>query len=197
MAIPENSISKMYPGRFLEAADLAGKTITVKIESIKGDQLETDKGKKRAYFLNFVGKKKALLLNKTNALFLGAMFGDNPNAWEGKRIAIYPTKTSFGPDTVDCIRVFGSPDLAEDKVFSGKIGYKKVTAKLRLVKAGEQEAPSPISEEMVPDEQVLEAWGYLGWTRDEGQKDLNGYRGSDYLGHLSTLIDQKNAEEAS
>jgi hypothetical protein len=48
-----------------------------------------------------------------------------------------------------------------------------------------------------PSQPILEAWSHLGWSRDEGQKDANEYSGADYLGHLSVLIDQMNAEEAS
>jgi hypothetical protein len=199
MPIPEKSLKEMYPGRFLEAANLSGKTVTVTIEKITGDLLETERGKKRGYILTFVGKKKGLLLNKTNSLFIAAMFGENPNGWEGKRIAIYPTRCRLGGETVDCIRVFGSPDLTEDKPFHARIGFKKVKATLHAVKAGEklEHAPEMTEHEFVPDAKVLEAWSALGWTREEGMKDADSFEGDGgYVEYLGGLIDQANSQEA-
>jgi hypothetical protein len=41
-----------------------------------------------------------------------------------------------------------------------------------------------------PDPSVLEAWSALGWSREQGHKDLAEYKGENYLGHLSALVDQ-------
>lgn len=206
MAIPESKIKMMYPGEYLEAEDLKGQTVIVTIVDIQGKELEFEKGKKRAFLLTFAGKKKALLLNKTNAWLIAEMFGENPNEWRGKRISIWPTTTRFGPDTVDCIRVYGSPDIPADIKFAKKIGYKMVKATLHksvtAAPARTDERPAAT----VPIEQggtganldpaVKDAWSALGWTMEQAQKDFEEYTGDNYLDHLSALVDQQNSDVA-
>jgi hypothetical protein len=138
------------------------------------------------------------------------MFGKNPNTWPGKRLTLYPTTCRFGPKMVHCIRVYGSPDVAEDKSVSERIGRSTLKATLHAVKGGGRAASVTNGEqaankssnhvgkqEVERDSPILEAWAALGWTRDEGEKDLASYTGKDYLSHLGALIDQMNAQEAS
>lgn len=46
-----------------------------------------------------------LLLNKTNAKTIAQLYGNNPSAWVGKLVTLYPSTTSVGGAEVDCIRV--------------------------------------------------------------------------------------------
>jgi len=46
-----------------------------------------------------------LLLNKTNAKTIARLYGNNPAAWIGKLITLFPSQTSVGGEDVDCIRV--------------------------------------------------------------------------------------------
>lgn len=46
-----------------------------------------------------------LLLNKTNAQTIARMYGNNPKAWEGKLVTLFPSTTSVGGEDKDCIRV--------------------------------------------------------------------------------------------
>lgn len=210
MPIAEKSYDVMYPGRFLKSADLDGKIVTVTIADINAEEIEGDKNKKkREYILTFVGKKKSFVLNKTNACLIVQMFGKNPNTWRGKRVTIYPTQCRFGPKTVDCIRVYGSPDVTEDVAVAEKIGRSMLKATLHAVKGSKPEtAPPPQEEpqdqEVEPDASVLEAWTMLGWSREQGITELGewshahpgaaGDAGA-YLSHISNLIDEMNAKE--
>jgi hypothetical protein len=206
MPITEKSYDVMYPGRFLKSADLDGKIVTVTIADINAEELEGDKNKKkREYILTFVGKKKAFVLNKTNACLIVQMFGKNPNTWRGKRVTIYPTQCRFGPKMVDCIRVFGSPDVTEDVTVAEKIGRSMLKTTLRAVKGSKPEAAPPPPqdeppEQEEPDSSVLEAWSVLGWSREQGQADFDQQMAVDgsvsgYLAHLNALIDQDNSKE--
>jgi hypothetical protein len=196
----QGSVTKMFPGRFLEASDLAGRMVTVTIARPYNDgKLAGALEKQYANVLGFVGKKKELLLNVTNARFIEAMFPGDPNTvWPGKRICLQPAKTNFGRDVVDCIRVSGSPDIAEDKRLSIRIGLKVVKVTLKAVKVGDKTAPEPEPEQdPEPDPAMVEAWSHLGWSREQGMKDHGEYLGTDYLAHLSVLIDQENAKEGA
>jgi len=96
----------MFEKEFLYAFMLNGKEATVEIERVKGGELTGEGGKKtKKPVCWFKGKKKPLALNVTNCKTIAAMYGNNTDAWVGKKITIYPTTTDFGGKTCDCIRV--------------------------------------------------------------------------------------------
>lgn len=71
---PKN-FDQLYPGRFLKAGILDGKRITLTIESVQHERLEGDKGLELKVIMAFVGKEMQLVLCKTNAMCIKAMFG--------------------------------------------------------------------------------------------------------------------------
>jgi hypothetical protein len=190
-----------FPGRFLSAGHLDGKKVTVTIANVYIDP-ELDK-KKPKLVLSFVGKTLELVIPKTNAYCIKEMFGHKLANWVGKRVTLFPTTTLFGEDVVDCIRVWGSPDIAEDKALKVPQGRKKpIPMVMHAMKAAPRVAAgiplgpgSEIIAKMDPDPTIIEAWSNLGWTREEGHKDMSGFAGTDYLGQLSALIDQANSVE--
>lgn len=93
---------------YLYSFDLNGKAVTVTIDKVKGGELTGEGGKKtKKPLCYFRGSKtgKPLALNSTNCKAIAAMYGNDVEAWVGKRITIFPTTTNFGSETVDCIRV--------------------------------------------------------------------------------------------
>lgn len=126
---------KLFPGRFLKAADLNGKEVTLTISAVVVDELVGDKGSEMKGLLSFKGKKKQLVLNKTNGLCIKQMFGRETDAWVGKRITIFPSTFNDDP----CIRVKGSPDIEKDISFDLKLPRKAPKA-TRLVKTGISQA---------------------------------------------------------
>jgi hypothetical protein len=105
---------QLYPGRFLKSGELLGKKVTVTIADVAIDELEGEKGKKVQGIIFLTGTDKQIVLNKTNGLCLKGMFGRKLSDWTGKRITLYQDKTRLGADTVDCIRIWGSPDIDRD-----------------------------------------------------------------------------------
>jgi hypothetical protein len=95
--------------------DLKGKDVTVTIEGVSQGVLIGDGNKKsKKPAVAFVGAKKRLALNKTNAKTIAAMYGSDTTNWVGKRITLYPTTTTFGRDTVECVRVRPSIPKGKD-----------------------------------------------------------------------------------
>lgn len=91
---------------YLFAADLDGREITVEIEHVSVGELTGENNRKtRKPALRFKGKRKRLAINKTNGKAIAKLYGTNTDGWIGKRITIYPTTTTFGGETVECIRV--------------------------------------------------------------------------------------------
>lgn len=97
----------MHPSEFLNAVELQGRDATVTIEAVKMNDLPREGSSKKDVLpvLTFVGKKKKLVLNKTNASVLVGLYGPHAKEWIGKAVTLYPTTTRFGADTVNCIRV--------------------------------------------------------------------------------------------
>lgn len=105
---------QLYPGRFLKSGQLLGRKILVTISDVIIDELEGDKGKQIKGIIVLKEKGMEVALNRTNGCCLRAMFGRHLNTWKGKRIWIYPTQVRFGPNMVDAIRIWGSPDIERD-----------------------------------------------------------------------------------
>lgn len=83
-----------------------GKVTRLTSEMVSGGKREIKKQPKLE-LLNSKGEALPLplLLNKTNAKTIARLYGNNPAAWTGKMITLYPTTTEVGGNTEDCIRV--------------------------------------------------------------------------------------------
>jgi hypothetical protein len=101
---------QLYPGRFLKSGEFLGRQVTLTIADVQLDELEGDKGKQVKGIITFRETPKSLALNKTNGICLREMFGRKLPEWEGKRVTLFPSQWNGE----DCIRVWGSPDIAKD-----------------------------------------------------------------------------------
>lgn len=91
---------------FLYAFDLDGREVTVTIEKCVAGKITGEKGREsKKPLLHFVGKQKKLAINKTNGKTIASLYGNDVENWAGKSIVLYPTTTTFGSETVECIRV--------------------------------------------------------------------------------------------
>ncbi len=93
---------------WLFAFDLKGKDVTLTIEKVEGGSVTGTGGKKsRKPIVHFRegAEKKPLALAVTNCKIIAKMYGDDTDAWVGKRVTLYPTTTTFAGEVVDCIRI--------------------------------------------------------------------------------------------
>jgi hypothetical protein len=98
------NINDAFPSKYLKASDLQGQEPVVTMDRVEFEPV----GHKREMkgVLYFVGKDKGLVLNKTNATKIIDLSGTAiTEEWNGVRIRLYATETTFGGDTVDCIRI--------------------------------------------------------------------------------------------
>lgn len=111
----------MHDSEYIGAWDLPEKGVVVVIAGVKSGELTGTGGKKaRKPIVSFRGKQKGMAFNKTNCRIVAGMYGNNTRDWVGKAIAIYPTQTSFGNATVDCIRVKPMVPQAPNNTRGGK-----------------------------------------------------------------------------
>jgi hypothetical protein len=148
------SYDDLYPGRFLKAADLKGKIVTLQITSVDIEELVGDKGEQLKGILSFAKTDKQLALNRTNGECIKGMFGRDVQAWVGKRISIFPApfKGNLPIDVDECIRVHGSPDIDADKPVRVALPRKKaITMTMRkVVKSGAAPAQAAATAATLP-----------------------------------------------
>ena len=105
----------LFPSLYLTAVDLHGKDANLTIRRVIVDTLKTDRGDEKKPVMYFKetkekadktgAKEKRLVLNKTNALAIAALHGNEVDAWAGKRVTLYATTCEAFGKQADCIRV--------------------------------------------------------------------------------------------
>jgi hypothetical protein len=100
----ETHIDTFFDDPFLKAGHLSG-DITVTMSAIARGSVGMDSEKEIRPLLSFSELTKPLVLNKTNAKRIKALYGSDTSRWFGKRITLYPTTCEFGGEEVECIRV--------------------------------------------------------------------------------------------
>lgn len=98
------NINEAYPSKFLKASDLKGAKVKVTIDHVSMEPMDAD-GKQVKPVIYFKGKDKGLACNKTNAMIIAAALGPETADWEGCEIYVYPGKTQFNGQMVDCLKV--------------------------------------------------------------------------------------------
>jgi hypothetical protein len=102
-------VRTMYDKEYLYAYDLKGRDVTLTIERVTQGKLTGTGGKsskKPVVYFREGTEKKGLALNITNARTIAGMYGGfEVEKWIGKRITLFPTTTTFGSNTVECIRI--------------------------------------------------------------------------------------------
>ena len=99
------NINDAFPSKYLSASDLGGRSATVTIANARIEQIGkgTDAGPK--IVLQFVGKQKFFVCNKTNAKTIASLHGEDTDGWLGKSITIAPREVEFQGNMVWSIRV--------------------------------------------------------------------------------------------
>lgn len=94
-------ISNAFPGNYLKAADLQGRTVTVAVSDCRMEDL----GGEEKPVLYFQGKDRGMVLNKTNASAIVSAYGDDTGAWVGRPLDLFVARVSFQGRMVDGLRV--------------------------------------------------------------------------------------------
>ena len=103
-------MSAAFPSKYLKASDLQGRAVKL---VIKGVELE-EVGDGHKPVVYFEGKEKGVVLNKTNGSMIASLYGDDTDMWAGKEIEVFPDKTPFQGQIVDCLRVRGIAPVADE-----------------------------------------------------------------------------------
>jgi len=95
-------------GSFLKQEDLQGKSPKAIIGAVELEDVKDDDGSiKKKLVLHFVGKDKAMILNRTNCEALEEICGtDDYASWPGHSVVLYvDPNVKFGGKTVGGLRI--------------------------------------------------------------------------------------------
>jgi len=100
------NVHDIYGSKYLTAHDLGGKSFTLTIKAVTLEEMRTHDNKLvKKMVIWFAGANKGLVANRTNAMIVAGLYGPETNAWQGKRITIYPTQVRAFGSMQDAIRV--------------------------------------------------------------------------------------------
>jgi len=99
------NIHECFPSKFIAAEDLQGQELAVAIERVEMENVSGDDTEDNKPVVYFVGHKKGLVLNKTNAGVIADLYGPETTAWQGQLVTLWPTQTEFKGKTVRCVRI--------------------------------------------------------------------------------------------
>lgn len=99
-------VNDAYPSKFLTAEDLDGSDVNVTIDDVQLEEIGQGADKQKKLVLSFRGKKKGLVVNKTNANTISKVLAsDDTDDWIGQTITIGPREVEFKGEMVWSIRV--------------------------------------------------------------------------------------------
>lgn len=118
---------QLFPGRFIKAGEMDGKSVTLTIADVYLDHIEGEDGREKPQaVVAFRETKREWALNRTNGICLRALFGDQTDDWVGRRVTLYPERDTSGlSDSGVCLRVLGAPHLTEALTVEVKLPRRK------------------------------------------------------------------------
>jgi hypothetical protein len=94
-------LNDLYPSNWLKASDIEDSRV-VTIDRLEVAEMQDGTRKPALYFQE---EEKGLILNKTNANAIAAVYGDDTDGWEGQKIQLISVPVEFNGKQVDAIRV--------------------------------------------------------------------------------------------
>lgn len=99
------NINLIYPSKYVKAADLGDKQVTVTIKSAVMEELGYGAEKERKLVIYFEKATKGLILNRTNAMIIASMYSPETDNWIGNAIILYSMRVKAFGSWHDAVRV--------------------------------------------------------------------------------------------
>lgn len=105
-------ISSAFPSEYLRASDLMGREVNATIKNVVLEEVGREREERPVLY--FRGKEKGLVLNKTNANTIAALFGDDTDDWVGGEVTLFEAQVEYQGKMTPSIRVkrAGAPKAA-------------------------------------------------------------------------------------
>lgn len=101
------NVKTLFPNKYLQGADLQGKPATVTMTAVTLEKLRPSAAapEEEKPVLHFAHTDKALVLNRTIANQIAALYGEETDGWIGNRITLIPVPMEVARKHVIAIRV--------------------------------------------------------------------------------------------
>lgn len=100
------NINSAFPSKYLKSADLPEDgDLILTMDDVSIETVGQDEDAEQRPILRFADHEKALVLNKTNANTIAAMYGPETENWKGQRIALFATEVAYQGKMTLAIRV--------------------------------------------------------------------------------------------
>ncbi len=139
------SFDELYPGTYIKAGEFKGKAATLTIKTVTRKLISDGSGTEEpAVIVAFEELEKLWVMNKTCAVCLRAMWGDDSGEWVGHAVTLHPVDDTSGlSESGKCIRVKGSPELDGELKFRAHVGRVMLTQTLVKTKGRKATDPAP------------------------------------------------------
>ena len=105
-----------YPSKYFKAVEFPDTPMVLEIRTTCRENFENGGKTEEKTVVYFVGQKSGLVIGPIVWDQIAEVTGcDDDKDWPGHRIELYRTKTQFGRDMVDCIRVRAPGTAAKPK----------------------------------------------------------------------------------
>ena len=100
------TISELFPGKYLKAADLKGREPIVTIDRVEIEKVGSGDDAKNKPVVYFKDKDRGVVLNVTNATMIAELAGDDDiDNWGGVEIKLYMAQVEFQGKRGPAIRI--------------------------------------------------------------------------------------------
>ena len=97
-------MSNAFPSKYLKAADIPeGRDVSLQIDEVRMESMPQSREEKPVLY--FIGKEKGLILNVCNNNTIVDEYGDESEAWHGRPIVLFASRTDYQGKHVGCLRV--------------------------------------------------------------------------------------------
>lgn len=103
------NVNDAFPSNYLKASDLQGRNVTVTIDRVDMEMIGNGSNREQKMVMYFAGKDKGMVVNKTNANNIAAMYGPDTDGWLGQKVMLYEAMVPYQGRDVPALRVRGIP----------------------------------------------------------------------------------------
>lgn len=96
------NVEQLFPSKYIKAGDLNGGEPQLTIRDVVIEDLVEGEQRPVMYF---AGATKGLVLNRTNAATVAAVYGDETDNWKGREVVLFAATTQFKAQMVPCVRL--------------------------------------------------------------------------------------------
>ena len=91
--------------KYIKALDLGGKPVLYTIKLVTPVTMGLPGEQEEKIVVYFEEETRGLVLNKTNAVTLVDLFGDDSDAWAGEQVVLFGDRAAYMGKTHDVIRI--------------------------------------------------------------------------------------------